>query len=91
MPQTLSSKKSKDKKPRVAFGSKHITVEDSSLVEKVFYDPNTLTLDAVFKKGTRYRYKRVPPKVFSQFVLAKSMGKFFNAKIRNHYAFQLVS
>jgi len=88
MPQTLSSSK---KKPRVSFGSKHIAVEGSSLVEKVFYDPETLTLDAVFKKGARYRYKRVPAKVFAKFVLAKSLGSFFNKEIRNRYAFQLVN
>jgi hypothetical protein len=77
------------------FGTHSIKVRDSALVSKVFYDPNTLTLDAVFikkalMKKTRYRYKRVPAKVFAEFVLAESMGAYFNKNIRNRYAFQQV-
>lgn len=77
-------------KKKVRFGPNYIAIEDSSLVDKVYYDPETLTLDAVFKKGARYRYRRVPAKVFAHFVLAKSMGGFFNRNIRNKYAFQEV-
>ena len=74
------------KRTRAYFGSKSITVEDSTLVNRVYYDPETDTLDAVFATtGVRYRYRRVPPKIFAQFVLAKSMGKFFNQKIKNSY------
>lgn len=82
---------SKLKKKRLHFGSRHIDVEGSKLVSKVFYDPNTSTLDAVFKNGNRYRYKRVPSQVFAKFVLAKSMGKFFNTDIRTKYPYQQVT
>ncbi len=73
------------KTARPKFGTQHIKIEDSALVEKVFYCPDTKTLDAVFKAGTRYRYSKVPPVVFARFVLAKSMGKFFNTDIKGQY------
>lgn len=75
-------------KKKVHFGTQHIAVEDSKVVEKVFYDPDTNTLDAVFKSGKRYRYRGVRPKVFAKFVLAKSMGRFFNANIKKKYQYQ---
>lgn len=77
------------KKPK--FGPRHIDVNDSTLVDKVFYDPDTDILDAVFKKGARYRYYDVTPKTFSQFVLATSMGEFFNKKVRNRFDFEKMS
>lgn len=82
-------------KPRLRFG-KPIFVEDSSLVAKVFYDPNTDTLDAVFKKRkgeetTRYRYFDVSPKVFAKFIISKSMGKFFNRHIRPKFSYEKVA
>lgn len=83
-------------KKKVHFGPNHIKVEDSTMVDRVYYDPETNTLDAVFRKKKetdterRYRYRGVGPKVFAQFVLAKSMGKFFNSKIRTKYQYQPV-
>lgn len=96
----------KPKKPTVSkkpnFGARHIDVTDSSLVEKVYYDPETKTLDAVFKKtgrakddpaapSPRYRYKRIPHRTFAELVLAKSMGRYFNAYIKNTYRFEKVA
>ncbi len=78
-------------KKKVRFGPAHIDVEDSTLINKVFYDPETNTLDAEFKKGARYRYRGVTPKVFAKFVLAKSMGKYFNSHIRTKYQYQPVT
>jgi hypothetical protein len=72
-------------KKRVNFGPVHIEVRDSNLVDRVHYDPETNTLDAVFKAGTRYRYRGVTPKIFAKFVLARSMGKFYNRFIKSAY------
>ena len=72
-------------KRRANFGKKHIDVEDSNLVSKVYYDIKGNTLDAVFHNGNRYRYQGVTPVVFCEFVLASSMGKFYNKKIKNRY------
>lgn len=85
------ARKTKSKAKRVYFGTKHIDVEDSVLVDKVFYDPETNTLDAVFKKGSRYRYRGIKPKLFSQFVLAKSMGRFYNSNIRSKFTSEKVT
>lgn len=78
-------------KKKLRFGYNYISITDSKLVEKVYYDPETSTLDAVFKTGKRYRYRGVKPKTFAEFVLAKSMGKYFNAKIRTKYQYQPVT
>ena len=78
-------------KKKLRFGPAHISIEDSTLVDRVYYDPETNTLDAVFKEGARYRYRGVTPKVFAKFVLAKSMGKFFNTNIRTKYQYQPVT
>jgi hypothetical protein len=72
-------------KKRVNFGRRHIAVTDSTLVDVVHYDPETNTLDAVFHSGARYRYRGVTPKIFSKFVLATSMGKFYNRFIKSAY------
>jgi hypothetical protein len=73
------------KRTKAYFGKRHITVSDSKLINKVFYDPETGTLDAVIKAGGRYRYHRVPAKVFAKFVLASSLGNFFNRNIKSKY------
>lgn len=73
------------KRTRAHFGHRFIEVEDSSMITGVYYDPTTCTLDAMFKSGVRYRYRKVPTKVFAEFVLAKSLGKFFNANIKKNY------
>ncbi len=90
MSEAKKSKPVKTKLPKVNFGTQHIKVKDSALVSKVFYDPDTDTLEAVFKNRTRYRYTDVTPKTFAKFVLAESMGKFFNAKIRNKFDYEKV-
>lgn len=83
--------KKQTKRTKAYFGKVYIEITDSTLVDKVFYDPETLTLDAVFKKGARYRYRRVPAKVFAQFVLANSKGKFFNTNIKKSYVVEKIS
>lgn len=84
------------KRTKAYFGKVFIEVEDSTMIKKVFYDPETCTLDAVFRKkddsdGARYRYRRVPAKVFAQFVLASSKGRFFNQNIKKAYVVEKIS
>lgn len=80
MPTKKTAKK--PKRTKAYFGKRFIEVQDSSLITKVLYDTETRTLDAVFKNGARYRYRRVPHKVFADFVLANSLGRFFNTSIK---------
>lgn len=85
------------KRKKAYFGKRFILVEDSTMIDKVFYDPETQTLDAVFKtkkkdaEGARYRYRNVPTKVFAKFVLADSLGKFFNANIKKGFVVEKVT
>ena len=72
-------------KKRINFGKAHIDVTDSTLVSKVFYDPDTNTLDALFYGGARYRYTGMTPKIFAKFVLSTSMGKYYNRFIKGAY------
>ena len=34
-----------------------------------------------FKNGTRYEYSDVPHKIYTQFRMSESQGKFFNSNI----------
>lgn len=78
-------------KKRVHFGTVHIEVQDSALVDRIYYDPETNTLDAVFKSKTRYRYRGVTPKIFAKFVLSRSMGGFYNKHIKSAYPSEKVT
>jgi hypothetical protein len=91
----MPGKTNDKKRTKAYFGKVYIEITDSTLVDKVFYDPETCTLDAVFKKrgggeGARYRYRRVPAKVFAQFVLANSKGQFFNKNIKKGYVVEKI-
>lgn len=99
MPGKTNTKKPAKKTPKrtkAYFGTRFIEVEDSTMINKVYYDPETQTLDAVFKtkksgEEPRYRYRNVPTKVFAQFVLADSLGKFFNKNIKKGYVVEKVT
>lgn len=87
MPRTATDTVKKIRGPKPKFG-RFILVPDSKMVEKVFYDPATKVMDAVFRRsGSRYRYFRVHPKTFAEFVVADSMGKYFNQNIRSNHNF----
>ena len=83
-------------KKRPNFRNKqHIVVTDSSLVERVYYDPKSRILDAVFHShdggpGKRYRYFGVTALVFAEFVVDSSMGTYFNEHIKNRYEYKKV-
>ncbi len=51
----------------------------------VGYDPESLTLEIEFKKGSVYQYNGVPTEEHQGLMTAPSHGKYFNANIRNRY------
>jgi hypothetical protein len=55
------------------------------------YDVAKRTLEIEFKHGALYRYLNVPNDVFQAFRTADSKGTFFNARIKDSYAFVRVS
>jgi len=61
----------------------------SIAIKEIFYKNKNLTI--LFKSGSKYRYKDVPKKIYSDFVDSKSKGKYFLKKIRNSFMFDRVS
>lgn len=59
----------------------------STVIRRFDYDPQARSLDVEFVTGRRYRYRAVPEEVAQAFRAAFSKGRFFNAHIREHYAF----
>ena len=63
-------------------------VVESSNLSEIGYDPETLTLEIQFKKGSVYQYYDVPVEVYDEFMESKSLGKSFSELIRGgdfHY------
>ena len=59
----------------------------STVVRRFTYDPASAALDVTFTTGRRYRYTAVPLAVAEAFRAAFAKGRFFNARIRDRYAF----
>lgn len=69
-------------------GTKIICEIESSNLIKTEYDSNTNKLIATFKNGIMYEYDEVPHKIYAQFRLAESQGKFFNTEIAKTYKYK---
>jgi lysyl-tRNA synthetase class 2 len=63
----------------------------SSVIRRFAYDASRRVLDVEFVSGRRYRYSAVPPAVAEAFGAAASKGRFFNARIRDRFAFAELS
>jgi hypothetical protein len=59
-------------------------VSSSNLVS-VGYDPDSETLEVEFKGTGVYQYFNVPTFMHERLMGADSVGKFFNAEIKNVY------
>lgn len=60
---------------------------DSSNIDKVEYDADSLILRVTFKKGSVYEYEGVLPEIVEQMVSADSVGSFFHSNIRMNYPY----
>lgn len=58
---------------------------DSSNIESIGYDENSLTLEVEFKGGSVYEYSGVPEHIYIELKEASSVGSYFNQNIRNDY------
>lgn len=63
----------------------------SSVIKKAYYRPDEAVLDILFTTGRRYLYHNVPPDEAERFAAAFSKGRYFNAHIRDRYAFTEVA
>ena len=60
----------------------------SSNIYGVDYNPETEDLVVHFKNGSAYKFAHVPADIADDLVSASSVGKYFNANIRNEYPFE---
>ena len=59
----------------------------STAIRRFEYDLEGRALDVTFVTGRRYRYFAVPERVALGLREARSKGGFFNARIRDRFAF----
>ncbi|WP_442587287.1 KTSC domain-containing protein [Pedobacter sp. AW31-3R] len=59
----------------------------STVIKQLSYDPETRRLKITFLSGRVYSYKEVPPEIHTAFSISGSKGRYFNAYIKNRYAF----
>jgi lysyl-tRNA synthetase class 2 len=59
----------------------------SSVIRAFDYDSNERHLDVTFVTGRQYRYHAVPPRVAQGMREASSKGRYFNARVRDRFAF----
>ncbi len=67
-----------------------MTNVDSSNVESIGYDENSLTLQVEFKNGGVYQYFDVPEELFIGLRDADSVGRYLNANIKGNYRYSKV-
>ena len=60
----------------------------SEAIDVVEYDERRTRLFVRFRSGEAYAYGDVSPDVYRAFLEAPSKGRFFQAKIRDHYPFE---
>ena len=68
-------------KKEIIEGTKIFNEIESSNLKKTEYDTSTKKVIVEFKNGTRYEYSDVPHKIYTQFRMSESQGKFFNSNI----------
>ncbi len=59
----------------------------SSVIRAFDYDPEDRRLHVRFVSGRRYSYLDVPAETYDRMRAARSKGEFFNAEIRDRFAF----
>jgi hypothetical protein len=68
-------------------GTKIINEIKSSNVKKTEYNLETKKLLVEFNNGIKYEYDDVPHKIYTQFRMAESQGKFFSSNIAKSYKY----
>lgn len=69
-------------------GTKILNEVDSSNLVRTEYDTETNKMIAEFKNGTKYEYSDVPHKIYTQFRIAESQGKFFSSTIARTFKYK---
>jgi hypothetical protein len=61
-------------------------VVQSSSLRSIGYDRDTQTLEVEFRNGGLYRYDDVPDEIWTGLRRSESKGKFFQERVRDHFA-----
>ena len=72
-------------------GTKILNEIKSSNIKQTEYDTENSELIVEFNNGTKYEYKEVPHKIYTQFRKAESQGKFFTSEISKKYSYKKLS
>lgn len=59
----------------------------SSTLERVAYDPSSMTMIIEFNSGTTYQYFDVPEHVFNELLTAASPGQYLAQNIKSLYRY----
>ena len=62
----------------------------STAIRRFHYEPETRTLTVTFVSGQEYAYEDVPPETARDFREAFSKGRFFQAQVRDRFAYRRV-
>jgi len=60
----------------------------STAIRRFEYDPESRTLYVAFVSGQEYAYEGVPPELAADFRGAFSKGRFFQARVRDRFAYR---
>lgn len=60
----------------------------SSTIVSIGYDHTTAVLEVEFLKTGVYQFFNVPAATFESLMTSSSHGKFFNANIKGHFAYE---
>ena len=58
----------------------------SSTLQAVAYDEASRTLFVQFRSAATYEYRDVPPETYGALLAARSVGRYFTNKIRDHFS-----
>jgi lysyl-tRNA synthetase class 2 len=61
---------------------------ESTTLSSISYDSGSKLLELEFANASVYRYLEVPAEVHAELLTARSKGRFFNQRIRGHFAYQ---
>lgn len=66
----------------------------SSNLAQIGYDPETMTMQIMFKNGSLYAYQNIEPETYSNMMASGDVGRYFAEIIkpqRNRYIFTRVT
>ena len=66
------------------------TYVDSSNLQSVGYDEQQQILEVEFRNGAVYQYYDCPKPIYDALMSAPSLGRFFNAQIRDRFPYSRV-